>query len=358
MAAHFYPLAVKEIKPETPGCVSILFDVPAHLHDVFAYTQGQHLTLRTTVNGNEIRRNYSLCSSPLNNEWRIAVKQVEGGLFSTHANSRIKVGDTIDVMPPLGKFFTPLNSANKKHYLAIAAGSGITPVISIIETTLRTEPASRFTLVYANRHYHNIIFKERIESLKDRYLHRFGVHFIFSGEQTEAALYSGRLDKAKCEVLFSKIIPLATIDEVFVCGPLGMIETVKEYMQVAGFEKERIHSELFAGNKLTPLKMTPAAVAQQEEEATVEIKLDGRTFSFLLAPDGTSILDAALQQGADLPYACKGGVCTTCRAKLAEGKVHMDANYGLDEKELEAGFILACQSHPLTRKIVVDFDQQ
>jgi ring-1,2-phenylacetyl-CoA epoxidase subunit PaaE len=277
-------------------------------------------------------------------------------LFSKFANEELVAGDTIEVMPPLGKFHTPLAETNCKHYVAFAGGSGITPVMSIILTTLKTEPGSDFTLVYANRDHNNIIFKDLLGALKNIYTNRFNVLHIFSREQTENILNSGHIDTGKCELIFSKIIPLSSVDEIFICGPQGMIETLNEWLVEKGFEKKKIHFELFGA-----AKQTPKTTGQQQiktSHATIEIKLDGRRSSFHLDSNGLSILDAALQQGADLPYACKGGVCTTCRAKLVEGKVIMDTNYGLDESEIKNGFILTCQSHPLTPRVVVDFDQK
>jgi ring-1,2-phenylacetyl-CoA epoxidase subunit PaaE len=357
LATHFYPLTVASVRRETPVCVSVSFEIPEALKEAFAYSPGQHLTIRKIINGEETRRNYSLCSSPLDKEWRIAVKKVDGGLFSKYANEELKPGDVIDVMPPLGKFYTPLIETNKKHYVAFAGGSGITPVISIIITTLRTESHSSFTLFYANRDHNSIIFKELLEELKDKYLGRFNVHHVFSREQTDTVLNSGHIDEQKCELIFSKVLPLESVDDIFICGPAGMIETVRDFLLEKGFDKQKIHFELFGAGKAAHQRNAP----QKQDtvaSALVEIKLDGRTSSFNLPSNGLTILDAALQTGADLPYACKGGVCTTCRAKLLEGKVTMDANYGLDETEIKNGFILTCQSHPVTAKVVVDFDQK
>ena len=249
MATHFYPLKVNSVRRETPDCVSIAFEIPGELKDHFAYTQGQHLTIRKFFDGLEIRRNYSLCSSPLDNEWRIAVKKMESGLFSQFANEELKEGDLLEVMPPMGKFYTPVNATQKKHYVAIAGGSGITPVMSIILTTLKTEPQSSFTLFYANRDHHHIIFKELLQELKDLYLQRLEVHHIFSRQHTEAPLNNGHIDNEKCEMFFSRIIPLKTVDEVFICGPAGLIETVRDYLLGKGYDRQKIHFELFGTGK-------------------------------------------------------------------------------------------------------------
>jgi ring-1,2-phenylacetyl-CoA epoxidase subunit PaaE len=361
LAAHFYPITIKSVKKETPECVSIAFDIPDTLKEAFFYKQGQHLTLRTFINGTELRRNYSLCSSPLSNEWRIAIKQMEGGLFSTHANGFLKAGDTIDVMPPMGKFFIPLNPANKKKYVAIAAGSGITPVISIIKTTLLTEPGSSFTLVYANRNRSSIIFKEELEALKNQYMQRLSVHHIFSREQIGTPIYEGRIDAAKCAMIFTKLVKLSSIDDCFVCGPAEMITTISGWLEQNGFDKRKIHHELFTaatGKTITTNHLLNKPNTEKGRTSTVTIKLDGHQSSFKLPYEGDTILNAALLQGADLPYACKGGVCCTCKARLLDGKVHMDVNFGLEQEEIDAGYILTCQSHPLTEKIVVDFDDR
>jgi ring-1,2-phenylacetyl-CoA epoxidase subunit PaaE len=355
---HFHPLAIKEVRQETDDCVSLAFDVPEQLKDTFKFQQGQSLTVRTHLNGEEVRRTYSLCSSPLDNEWRVAVKKVEGGVFSSFANTKLKKGDVLEVMPPVGKFFTPLNPAQQKHYVAIAAGSGITPVLSIINTTLRTEPNSSFTLIYGNRTRASIIFKEELDALKNKFMKRFTLHHILSREQPDAPIYYGRIDQQKCELLFNKLININNVDEYFICGPEELIFCVRDFLQQKGIDKSHIHFELFTipGEKSSVAK--PLAVEEKDygPQSNISVKLDGVMFDFELGMKGQSILDAALAQGADLPYACKGGVCCTCRAKLVEGQVDMEVNYGLEEDEIEQGFILTCQSRPLTPRVVVDFD--
>jgi ring-1,2-phenylacetyl-CoA epoxidase subunit PaaE len=354
---HFHELAVKDIRRETPDCVSISFSIPGELKETFSYTQGQYITLRTIVNGEEVRRSYSVCSSPLENELRVAVKKVEQGVFSTHANMHLKKGDTLDVMPPMGKFFTPLDPSNKKNYTGFAAGSGITPLLSIIKTTLLTEPQSSFTLVYGNRNRHSIIFKEDLEALKNTYMDRFRVIYILSREKTDAAVNFGRIDAQKCHELCNKNLDIARTDAFFLCGPENMIFSVKEQLEKSGVDQKKIHFELFTTPGADKKKTTKQQDAgKQEVKSKITIKLDGITFDFDLGFEGDAILDAALKHGADLPYACKGGVCCTCRAKLVEGEVDMDVNYGLEQEEIEQGFILTCQSHPRTERVVVDFD--
>jgi ring-1,2-phenylacetyl-CoA epoxidase subunit PaaE len=356
---HFHSLQVKKIKKETEDCVTIGFDIPEELRDTFQFKQGQNLTIRKEINGSEARRNYSLCSSPLENEWTIAVKKTEGGRFSTHANEELKAGDFLDVMPPTGNFYTELHPDQQKNYLAFAAGSGITPILSIIKTTLVTEPKSSFTLVYGNRNKNAIIFKEELEALKDKFIDRFCIYHVLSREITDATINSGRLDRKKCELFSNKLINLKTIDDVFICGPEQMIFCVRDFLLEKGMTKEHIHFELFTvpGGEQSAVS-NRQSVTEETSNALITVKLDGITFSFELGYNEESILDAALQQGADLPYACKGGVCTTCKAKLTEGKVEMDRNWGLSDEEVEDGFILTCQSHPRTSKIFVDYDSR
>jgi ring-1,2-phenylacetyl-CoA epoxidase subunit PaaE len=361
VATHFRKLKVKDIRRETNECISISFEIPADLNQEFVFHHGQNVTLRKNLSGEELRRSYSICSSPLENELRIAVKKVDSGRFSTHANEEIRIGDLIDVLAPTGKFFTRLDQSNIKNYLALVAGSGITPVISIIKTTLATEPNSHFTLVYGNRDRQSIIFREELEALKNQYMDRFSILHILSREHSEALINEGRIDREKCEILFRYLVDIKKTDEVFICGPEAMIFTLRDLLLEKGFSNDRIHFELFTvpgqipGSPLRP-KIVPQTLAK--EKSLVSIKLDGLSFDLSLDYHGDSILDAALKTGADLPFACKGGVCASCRAKLIEGKVEMDNNYALEKDELEAGFILTCQSHPRSPSLKIDFDSK
>lgn len=361
MSIHFHPLTVKEIKKETADCVTVTFDIPEQLRKDFQFKQGQNLTMRATINGEEVRRTYSICSSPSDNEWKVAIKKVSGGLFSTYANEKIKKGDVLEVMEPVGKFYAELNPANCKRYVAFAAGSGITPVLSIIKTTLLTEPESHFTLVYGNRSRSSVIFFEELEALKNKFIDRFSLVHVLSRERTDTALNSGRIGPAKLKEL-SRMIDYTTTDEFFLCGPEEMIFSTKDFLETAGVDRKKIHFELFSSSSQpSPVKNKEAKIVAREEGAgcQVTIKLDGRSLDFTLPfSSDTSILDAALQKGADLPYACKGGMCCTCKAKLLEGEVSMDVHWGLEEDEVEKGFILTCQSHPKTEKVVVDFDSK
>ncbi|MBL0055493.1 MAG: phenylacetate-CoA oxygenase/reductase subunit PaaK [Chitinophagaceae bacterium] len=358
MAVHFHSLKVKQVKKETPDCVSVSFEVPDSLKQEFRYEQGQNITIRKTLGDEEVRRSYSICTSPSENELKVAVKKVEGGRFSCFANEELKTGDMLDVLPPTGKFNTSLNPANQKQYLAFAAGSGITPVLSIIKTTLEKEPQSQFTLVYGNRSRASVIFFEELEGLKNRHLTRFNFINILSREKTDAPVNFGRINESKLDEL-SRLVNYSATDEFFLCGPEAMIFCVKDYLEKKGIENKKIHFELFT----TPGQKKPAAGSRQQvmkdegAKSNITVKLDGRSFDFDLPfSSDTSILDAALKQGADLPFACKGGVCCTCKAKLLEGEVDMDVNWGLEHEEVEQGYILSCQSHPKTEKVVVDFD--
>lgn len=357
MAVHFHTLTVKEVRSETPDCVSIAFDVPQNLQTEFIFEQGQNITIKKEIDGEEIRRSYSICSAPFENELRVAVKKVDGGKFSNYANSVLKAGDQLDILPPTGRFNTRLQTTNHKQYLAFAAGSGITPVISIIKTTLLTEPASSFTLVFGNRGRHSIIFFEELEGLKNKYLNRFNFINILSREKTDAPINSGRIDLNKLTEL-NKLVDYKNTDEFFICGPEEMIFCVKEFLEASGIEQKKIHFELFTtpGQKQAAAGSRQLATGSNGPSSKITVKLDGRSFDFDLGFNAENILDAALKQGADLPFACKGGVCCTCKAKLLEGEVEMDVNWGLEHEEVEQGFILTCQSHPVTEKVVVDFD--
>ncbi|HMI77274.1 MAG TPA: 1,2-phenylacetyl-CoA epoxidase subunit PaaE [Ferruginibacter sp.] len=357
MAVHFHKLLVKEVRHETPDCVSIAFAVPTALQHDFVFEQGQNITIKKEIDGEEIRRSYSICSAPFENELRVAVKKVDGGKFSDYANSTLKAGDVLDILPPTGKFNTKLKTENAKQYLAFAAGSGITPVISIIKTTLQTEPGSSFTLVFGNRGRSSIIFFEELEGLKNKYLNRFNFINILSREKTDAPINFGRIDLNKLTEL-NKLIDYKSTDDFFICGPEEMIFCVKEFLEASGIEQKKIHFELFTtpGQKNTSTERSQSSAKDEGPQSKITVKLDGRSFDFNLGFNSENILDAALKQGADLPFACKGGVCCTCKAKLLEGEVEMEVNWGLEQEEVEQGFILTCQSHPKTEKVVVDFD--
>jgi ring-1,2-phenylacetyl-CoA epoxidase subunit PaaE len=359
---HFHRLAVARVQRETPEAISVVFAVPEDLADAYRYTQGQHLTLRAQLNGEEIRRSYSICSGVDDGALRIAIKQVDGGHFSAWANSSLLPGMELDVMAPDGRFFTPLDSGNHKHYVAFAAGSGITPVLSLIKTTLKREPQSRYTLVYGNRTVASILFGEELEDLKDKYMDRFTLHHVLSREPQDVPLFSGRIDAQKCQALLETILPADGIDEAFICGPGAMLDGVRGTLIAAGVEATHIHVERFA----TPggfrgadrTAAPPALMADDAPSAEVVVIADGMTRTLRVPFAGASILDSALAAGADLPFACKGGVCCTCRARILEGQVAMDKNYSLEPHELERGFVLSCQSHPVSGRVVISYDER
>lgn len=353
---HFEKLTVKDIRRETADCVSIAFNIPTELQNHFRFIQGQYITLKTVIDEAEIRRSYSICSSPLDHELRIAVKLIEAGKFSTFANSELRVGDTLDLMPPMGKFFTELDPKAKKQYTAFVSGSGITPILSIIKTSLLTEPYCQFTLVYGNRNRQSIIFKEALEALKNRFLDRFNIVYIFSQEKTDAPIHFGRIDGQKCSLICASLINPFQQDAFFLCGPEEMIFSVKETLLKTGVTPKKIHFELFTAGTSKRSTVDRFLSNSQNTQSKITIKQDGVAFDFLLDFERDSILDAALKNGADLPFACKGGVCCTCKAKLVEGEVEMDVNYGLEQEEIEHGFILTCQARPKTDRVGIDFD--
>jgi ring-1,2-phenylacetyl-CoA epoxidase subunit PaaE len=361
---HFHPLRVRELRQETDDCVSICFEVPSDLTETFSFIQGQYLTLRATIEGEDVRRSYSICSGVDDGELRVAVKKVAGGRFSTFANEVLTEGEFLDVMPPMGRFYTALHPEQARRHVAFAAGSGITPVMSLIKTTLHREPESTFTLFYVNKDSMSIIFKSALEDLKDRYLSRFRMFHILTREPGDLEMLSGRLDEARCTEVCRTFIDVLDADAFFICGPEPMIHAVRGSLEKMGVAPDNVHFELFTAAAPAPSRADehPAGQAERQEghgtKAKVEVILDGNRMEFDLDYSGKNVLDAALERGADLPFSCKGGVCCTCRALLVEGEVHMDVNYSLEPDELERGYILTCQAHPRTERIVVDFDQQ
>lgn len=352
-------MKVKDVRPETADCVSVALEVPEDLKEVFRFAPGQYLTFKKHLEDAELRRSYSICCSPSDNELRVAIKKVEQGKFSGYAHGNLKPGDVLDVMPPMGKFSPRQSEKKARHYLAFAAGSGITPIMSIMKSVLESEPGSEFTLVYGNRNRNTIIFREAIEGLKNRYMQRFRVYHVLSREIMDVPLFNGRIDAAKVKELGSSLIDLSLVDEVFICGPEEMLLSVRQQLIDGGMPPEKVHIELFTSPdqpKANHEKWVREHSADAASMSKVSVKLDGATFEMDLAFNGDSILDAALKHGADLPYACKGGVCSTCRAKIVEGEVEMEVNYALEKDELANGYVLTCQSHPKTPKVVVDFD--
>jgi ring-1,2-phenylacetyl-CoA epoxidase subunit PaaE len=358
MAVHFHPLKVKEIRKETADCVTVTFDVPENLESEFLFKEGQNITIRASIGGEEVRRSYSICTAPHEKSVKVAIKKVDGGLFSKFANETLSVGDELEILPPVGKFNAKPVTGKPGNYLAIAAGSGITPVISIIKHTLKSEPGSNFTLLYGNRSRSSIIFFEELEALKNRYIERFNFINILSREKTDSEINYGRIDGGKLKALQS-LLSFPAYDSIYICGPEKMIFDARDFLAENGVDASRVHFELFTTPGQSQEKKQAVINPVETDlgpKSNVTVKLDGRSFEFTLGRQGEAILDAALRQGADLPYACKGGVCCTCRAKLVEGEVSMDVNYALEPEEVAQGFILTCQSHPISENIVVDFD--
>ena len=356
VSPRFHPLRVADLRQETPDSVSIAFEVPPGLQADYRFAAGQYLTLRKDIDGEEVRRSYSICSGPDDGELRIAVKRVDGGLFSAWANSGIRAGDSLDVMTPTGRFGLAHVPDAARTYACFAAGSGITPVLSIVRGILGREERSRVFLFYGNRSTTDMLFREALEELKDRHLGRLSVFHVLSQEQQDVPVLNGRLDMEKVRLLLRHLVPAQTIDHAFVCGPTGMIDEVEATLAGLGLRPDQVHVERFVsalGGKPRP-KPTPAQI--ETPHATAGLVVDGRRAEVPVA-EGESVLDAALRAGLDLPYACKGGMCSTCRARVLEGSVEMKLNFSLEPWEVAAGFVLTCQAHPATPRVVIDYDQ-
>ncbi len=354
MVPKFHALTINDVRRETEDTVSISFEIPSELLSDYHYLSGQYLTLKTEINGEDIRRSYSLCSAPHENEWRVAIKQVPEGKFSTFANKELSKGMTLDVMTPTGNFNIDPKFDNDKSYVLFAAGSGITPILSIAKTILKQEPSSDVTLFYGNRGVNSIIFKEEIEALKNEFMTRFSVIHVLSRESPGTPLLKGRMDNKKIGQLYDAFLSDTTVDEVYVCGPEAMIYAVKDAMKAKGVDASKIHFELFTSPGTEGAKPEKKEISQVE--SNVKIILDGDSFDLHMGVGGDNILDAAQKAGADLPFACKGGVCCTCKARIIEGTAEMDVNYALEPDEVEAGYILTCQAHPTSDQLIVSFD--
>lgn len=354
--SKFHRLRIESVRPETREAVAVTFAVPPELAETFRYTQGQHLTLRADIDGEDVRRSYSICSGAQDARLRIAIKRVPGGQFSNWANASLRPGQVIEVMPPMGHFNVPLSAAARKSYVAFAAGSGITPVFSLVKTTLATEPHSEFTLFYGNRASSSVMFKEELADLKDAYLPRFNLVYVMSREPQDIAVLNGRITREKTEALLRHWVDVAEVDTFFVCGPDGMMKAVQEALDALGVPRSKVKVELFA-TSIPRRQGGPVRVhaADERKPCQVTVIQDGRQRTFAMDRN-EPVLEAALAQGLELPYSCKGGVCSTCRCKLKEGQVDMDANFALEDYEVARGFILTCQSYPVTDRLVLDFD--
>lgn len=356
--ATIHPLRVKAIEPLTDDSVVIAFEIPPELESDFLFTHGQHVSLRCEAAGDDARRSYSICSAAGSGELSVAVKRLPGGTFSAFALERLRAGDVVEVVTPIGHFNTPLDPGHALSYAMIAAGSGIAPILSNVTTILAVEPQSSVTLIYGNRTVKDIMFLEELEDLKNRYPGRFALYHVLSREQQEVQLFHGHIDAERLNLFFDQLIRPDDVDEWFLCGPREMIESAKDVLLGHGVDAEHVHAELFhAKDAQRPRSVEQRISTPSAGAAEVTIILDGRSSTFNVDADGKPILDAALRVRSDAPYACKGGVCGTCRARLVSGSVEMDQHFALEQREIDDGFVLACQSHPTTPTVVLDFDQ-
>lgn len=355
---HFHTLTVANINRETTDCVSVAFNIPENLTEEYKFLPGQYLTLRTKINGEDVRRSYSICSSPLDGELRVAIKEVEGGVFSTFANRELKVGASLDVMTPQGNFILEPKAENNNVYVGFAAGSGITPIMSIIKAVLEMEPESRFVLIYGNRSSGSIIFKEELEDLKNIHLNRLEIHHVLSREDQGSDLLFGRIDADKVASCSGRFFEPKEVASFYLCGPGSMIEATADTLQKQGVKKENIQFELFtSAGHVDKVDHTKSVAKSTKVASKVTVILDGDETHFDMVSSGRSVLDAALDAGADVPFACKGAVCCTCRAKVLEGSAEMEMNYALMDDEVADGYILTCQSHPTSERLVVSYDE-
>ncbi|TMH10122.1 MAG: phenylacetate-CoA oxygenase/reductase subunit PaaK [Betaproteobacteria bacterium] len=361
MSVIFHPLRVRAIEADTDEAVVVSFDVPEPLRDVFGFTQGQYLTLRTNIDGQDLSRSYSICAGVDDGELRVGVRKVRGGVFSNWINAHLKPGDEISVMAPQGRFFVPIDAAAHRHHVGIAGGSGITPILSIMKTVLAREPHSRFTLIYGNRSLKSTMFKEEIEDLKNRYLTRLALHHVFSDEHTDAPLNMGLMNRDKIGEFLRSVVPADDIAHAYICGPYQMNDEAEAALLAAGVPDERIHIERFGVAQTDGAQVGAViheALPGDAERSRIIILRDGLRREIEFRRDQPSILDCASAAGLEVPFSCTSGVCGTCRAKLIEGEVRMERNFALDKNEVAAGFVLTCQAHPLTERVVLSFDER
>jgi ring-1,2-phenylacetyl-CoA epoxidase subunit PaaE len=364
MSTLFHPLRVKAVEPDTSEAVIVSFEVPPELREVFGFTQGQYLTLRGDIDGQDLRRSYSICAGLDDGELRVGVRKVQGGVFSNWINAHLQPGDTVQVMAPQGRFFVPIEPGSARHHVGIAGGSGITPILSIMKTVLAREPRSRFTLIYGNRQLQSTMFKEEIEDLKNRYMTRLVLLHVFSDEHTDSPLGFGVMNREKIGEFLGTLVPAASIDHAYICGPFQMNDEAEAALLAAGVPEERIHIERFG--VALPSGATAGevgAVVHQAlpgdaKQARITIVRDGLQREITFTEGQPSILDAASAAGLEVPFSCTSGVCGTCRAKLVEGEVRMERNFALDKNEVAAGFVLTCQSHPITERVILSFDER
>ncbi len=355
---RFHSLQVQQVEPATRDAIAVTFVLPPELADTFAYVQGQYLTLRAQVGGQDIRRSYSICSAVQDRRLRVAIKRVQGGVFSNWAAEHLRAGVAIDVMPPQGQFHVPLQPEARRHVVAFASGSGITPVLSIVKSTLLAEPQTRVTLVYGNRSSGSVMFKEELEDLKDNYLGRFNLVWVMSRESQDIDLFNGRIDHDKVSRLLTHWIDPAGIDAAFICGPQDMMQATEQALKDKGVPASRIKTELF-GNVLDAGRVRPSrASLLGSGKCTVDVVLDSTRHRFVMDKNTDNLVDAGIKAGLEMPFSCKGGVCSTCRALVVEGEVDMDINFALEDYEVARGFVLCCQSYPVSDTLLIDFDRE
>jgi len=355
VGVDFHPLRVLEVSPLTDDAVAVTFDVPADLSEAFRYLPGQHVTLRALIDGEDIRRSYSICSNANAGKLRVGIKRLPGGVFSGYATTALKAGDVIDVMAPVGEFSIDPDPSTARHRVAIAAGSGITPVLSLISTTLESEPRSSWTLLFGNRTASTVMFLEELEGLKDRYPDRFQLFHLLSREGADLPLLAGRIDDEKIRVVHD-LLGGRAVDGWYLCGPYDMVMTARETLSSLGAEADAIHDELFFAGPVDPASLPPEP-PPGEGSVQLTVILDGRAVETRMTAE-TSILDAALRVRSELPFSCKGGMCATCKGRIEVGEVRMDKNYALVDSEVEAGYVLTCQSHPVSDRVVVRYDHR
>ncbi len=357
MENHFYNIGIRQIEKSTENSVIITLDIPQDLQEKFSYIQGQYITLKAEINGEEVRRAYSLCSSPLDKEWKVGVKKVEGGKFSTYANEVLKPGDSLEAMIPEGNFYTPIDSSSQRNFVAFAAGSGITPMVSIIKTHLASEPKSTFKLFYINQKANTVILKEELEALKNSYMDRFEIYYFLTQQQRNIPFLNGRLSEEKLDIIFKSICDTEYLDHYFICGPEAMIHLVKDYLAEAKVDSASVHFELFGTDQKKQNEQKSKLQETFKGKACILTIIEGgKSMDIKMEQGSDNVLDVALNNSADLPFACKGGVCATCKAKVVEGKVDMLLSYGLEPDEIEDGYVLTCQSIPTSDRLIIDFD--
>lgn len=352
----FYELRVTEVSPLTEDSVAITFDVPPELESTFDHIPGQHVTLRKIIDGADVRRSYSICAPAGSGKLRVGVKRLPGGVFSTYATERLKAGEVLEVMPPVGEFTINVDPTLPRRAVAIAAGSGITPVLSLIATSLETEPHSSWTLLYGNRTANSVMFLDELEALKDRYHPRLQLLHILSREGSDVPLLSGRIDEKKIRIAHDHLIGSRPVDGWYLCGPYGLVMTARDTLTDLGVDEAHIYDELFFAGPIDETAL-PEEPPPGEGSVDLTVILDGRAVETRMTPE-TSVLDAALRVRSELPFSCKGGMCATCKGRIEEGEVRMDKNYALVDSEVESGFVLTCQAHPTTDRVVVRYDHR